>query len=280
MDRVGLAMGLDSATVNATRMIGPFLGGVLLQYLDLEGVFFVGAGFYAAAFTFAISVRYVQTASQTEGLSFFQNLRSGFGYIRSRRVVVGILTVTILVNIWGFPYVAMVPVIGKDELGLSPVLIGVLASAEGLGALITALTIATQAGQLNYTRIYLYGSFLFLLSILVFSLSDWFALSLPIVFIGGIGIAGFATMQSTLIMMATPPEMRSRVMGVLAVSIGTGPLGILHIGLLATLTSASTAVMIIAIEGLIAVTIAMLIWPELRRRTDVRPPDLREVITK
>ncbi len=280
MDRVGLAMGLDSATVNATRMLGPTLGGVLLQYLGLEGVFFVGAGFYIAAFLTAISVSYVQTASPARDLSFFGNLRSGFGYIRSRRVIVGILAVTIMVNIFGFPYVAMVPVIGKDELGLSPVLIGILASAEGLGALITALTIATHAGHLKYTRIYLYGSFLFLAAVLLFSLSDWFALSLPIVFIGGIGIAGFATMQSTLVMIATPPEMRSRVMGVLAVSIGTGPLGILHVGLLASLWGAPTAVMIIAIEGLVVLSIAMLIWPELRRRTDVRPPDLREVVGK
>ena len=271
MDRVGLAMGLDSATVNATRMLGPTLGGVLLQYLDLEGVFFVGAGFYLAAFVTAIPVSYVQGASQTKGLSFVGNLRSGFGYIRSRRVVVGILAVTIMVNIFGFPYVAMVPVIGKDELGLSPVLIGVLASAEGLGALITALTIATRAGPLKYTRIYLYGSFLFLVSVLLFSLSDWFALSLPIIFIGGVGIAGFGTMQSTLVMMATPPEMRSRVMGALAVSIGTGPLGILHVGLLALLWGAPMAVMVIAIEGLIVLSIAALIWPELRRRTDVRP---------
>ena len=271
MDRVGLAMGLDSATVNATRMVGPTLGGVLLQYLDLEGVFFVGAGFYLAAFVTAIPVSYVQGASPTKGLSFVGNLRSGFGYIRSRRVVVGILAVTIMVNIFGFPYVAMVPVIGRDELGLSPVLIGVLASAEGLGALITALTIATHAGTLKYTRIYLYGSFLFLLSVLLFSLSDWFALSLPIIFIGGVGIAGFGTMQSTLVMMATPPGMRSRVMGALSVSIGTGPLGILHVGLLALLWGAPMAVMVIAIEGLIVLSIAALIWPELRRRTDVRP---------
>jgi predicted MFS family arabinose efflux permease len=185
-----------------------------------------------------------------------------------------------MVNIFGFPYVSMVPVIGKDELGLSPVLIGVLASAEGLGALITALTIATQAGPLKYTRIYLYGSFLFLVAVLLFALSDWFALSLLIIFIGGFGIAGFATLQSTLVMMATPPEMRSRVMGVLTVSIGTGPLGILHVGLLASLLSAPTAVMIIAIEGLIVLGIATLIWPELRRRTDVRPPDLREVVVE
>ena len=73
-------------------------------------------------------------------------------------------------------------------------------------------------------------------------------------------------------MMSAPPELRSRVMGVLSVSIGTGPLGVLHLGALASWLGAATAVSIIGVEGLIALTIAILIWPELRRATDIRPP--------
>ena len=276
MNRVGLAMGVDSATSNATRMLGPTLGGVLLQFLHLEGVYFVGATFFAIAIILAIPIRYRQTAVSAAGSNFLGNLGGGFRYIRSRRVIVGILTVTILLNILGFPFISMLPVIGRDELGLSPVLIGVLASTEGLGALITALVIAARAGPLQYTRIYLYGSLIFLLAVLLFSLSNWFSLSLALIFIGGMGIGGFATMQAILIVMATPPEMRSRVMGVLAVSIGMGPLGILLVGVLAAGLGAPMAVSIIASAGLLSTALAALIWPELRRSTDVRPPDLRQ----
>ena len=78
-------------------------------------------------------------------------------------------------------------------------------------------------------------------------------------------------MQATLIMYAAPPEIRSRLMGVLAVSIGTGPFGILHVGAMASWLGAPTAVTIMAVEGLIALTLAAIVFPELTHSTDVRP---------
>ena len=241
-----------------------------------EGVYFVGTAFLATAIILAIPIRYSQAAASAAASSFLGNLGSGFRYIRSQRVIVGVLTVTILLNVLGFPFISMLPVIGRDELGLSPVLVGVLASAEGLGALIAALVIVSRAGLLQYTRIYLYGSLIFLVAVLLFSLSNWFGLSLALVFIGGMGIAGFATMQVTLIIIATPPEMRSRAMGVLSVSIGMGPLGVRPVGALAAGLGAPMAVSIIASVGLLSTALAAFIWPELRRATDVRPPDLRQ----
>ena len=274
MDRIGLAMGIDSATTNATRMVGPILGGVLLKFLGLSGVYVLGAVFFALAALLILPIVYRQSSSVAGNAGFLANLREGLSYIRSRRVIVGILVVTILVNLWGFPYMSMVPVIGEEELGLGPVLIGLMAAVEGLGALLMALFIATRAKPAQYTRVYFGGSFLFLAVVLLFSMSRWFALSVPLIFFAGMGIAGFATMQSTLMMYAAPPEVRSRLMGVLAVSIGTGPFGILHIGLMARWLGAPTAVTIMAVEGLIALALAAIVFPELTRSTDVRPERL------
>jgi hypothetical protein len=83
----------------------------------------------------------------------------------------------------------------------------------------------------------------------------------------GISISGFAVMQSTITFLASPAEMRSRVMGVLTVTIGTSPIGMLHVGLLADWFGAGTAVMIMAIEGLIALMLVAVYWPEMRRET-------------
>jgi uncharacterized membrane protein YuzA (DUF378 family) len=74
-------------------------------------------------------------------------------------------------------------------------------------------------------------------------------------------------MQSTVTFLASPPKARARVMGILTVSIGTCPIGMLHVGLLADLFGAGTAVMIMAIEGLFAIMLVALFWPELRRET-------------
>ena len=158
----------------------------------------------------------------------------------------------------------MVPVIGEAELGLSAFPIGILMSAEGSGAFIGALAIAGFARPALFRRLYFYGSFLVGSMVVVFALSPWYELSLALLFVPGFGAAGFGTMQTTMMFLHAPPEMRGRVMGVVSVCIGAGPLGVLHIGLLATWFDASTAVLIIAIEGLVALALARAYWPEIR----------------
>jgi len=74
--------------------------------------------------------------------------------------------------------------------------------------------------------------------------------------VGGFGTAGFANMQTTLMLTEAPPEMRSRLMGIVTVCIGTGPLGVLLAGFLADASSPRHAVMIMALVGL-ALTIAL-----------------------
>ena len=92
-----------------------------------------------------------------------------------------------------------------------------------------------------------------------FSLSLWFEASLVILLLGGIGVAGFSTMQGTLPFVVAPPAMRGRVLGLLSVCIGTGPLGILHLGLMVTLLGPSLATTVIGLEGLLAMA-AVWVW--------------------
>jgi fucose permease len=80
----------------------------------------------------------------------------------------------------------------------------------------------------------------------------------------GIGAGCFATMQSTLMLLLAPPEVRSRLMGVLSVCIGLGPLGFAHLGLMADWLGAVPAVTIMGLEGLAAFALAWLFWPEIR----------------
>ena len=82
-------------------------------------------------------------------------------------------------------------------------------------------------------------------------------------FIGGFGTAGFGNMQTTLMLTEAPHEMRSRLMGLVTVGIGTGPLGVVAAGAIATEFGPRTAVLIMASLGLFF-TAVLAIW--LRRR--------------
>ena len=158
----------------------------------------------------------------------------------------------------------MIPVIGKDTLNLTPFPLGLLASAEGAGAVAGAILLAFFTHARFYRKIYLYGTFFYITMVLPFSLSTWPATSATILLAVGLGGAAFSTMQSTLVFVSAPPELRGRMMGVLSVCIGTGPIGFLHLGLLASWLGAPMAVTIMAIEGLIALMFAFYLWPEIR----------------
>lgn len=174
------------------------------------------------------------------------------------------MMITVIMNIWGLPYVAMVPVIGAEELNISAFPIGLLLSSEGIGALLGSLLAATYAKPGQFNKIYLYGSALLIASVVAFSQSDHYALSLVFTFAAGMGIAGFTTMQATLPYVQSDPAMRARVMGVLAVCIGSGPIGMLHLGLLANWLDAPTALAVMGLEGLLAIGLTMWIWKEIR----------------
>jgi MFS family permease len=272
VDRLGRAMALESATGNATRMLGPALGGFLLETLGLAGAYLLGTVLYLASVVLLLRLAYRSTRFEGQARNILSTLREGWRFVRARRVIVGTLMVTVVVNFWGFAYITMVPVIGERVLGLSAFPIGVLMSIEGLGALLGALLVGPFSKPHAYTRIYLISSFVFLLGVLGFGLSDRFALSLALNLICGVSLAGFSVMQATIMFLAARPEMRSRVMGVLTVAIGAGPLGMLHLGWLADWLGAATAVQVMALEGLVALALTAVIWPETWRASELAPP--------
>ena len=262
---LGAAMGLDSATTNGTRMLGPALGGLLFETIGLHGAYLLASVLYCLGVVLIVTLDYTPAGTAAREWNVFKTIGEGLRYVRSNRAIVGTLAITVIMNLWGFPFAAMVPVIGKETLGLSAFPIGVLMSAEGAGAFLGALLIAAAARPAQYRGLYLYGSFVVTLAVIVFALSAWFGLSLAVLFVAGLGAAGFSVMQTTLMFSLAPPEMRGRVMGVVSVCIGAGPLGMLHIGLLASWLGASAAVLMVAVEGFIALAIARAVWPEIRR---------------
>lgn len=276
LSRIGAAMGLDSATNNATRMLGPLLGGVLLGLLGLGGVYVLSVVLYALAFACIVTLVFSENLALEAGSpGLLRSLRDGIGYIRTNRLIAGTLVVTVFVNLFGFAYISMVPVFGEQRLGLSAAAIGVLMSAEGLGALVGSLAVAVWARARHFTAIYLLGSVFFLGMIFIFSLSADFAAAFCILLAAGLGIACFGAMQSTIVFSATAANMRTRVMGVLVVCIGAGPIGVLHLGMMAEWLGVERALGVMAVEGLVAIALAVTCWPELREAPkivqDMRP---------
>ncbi|MDA0341865.1 MAG: MFS transporter, partial [Proteobacteria bacterium] len=162
---VSAAMGLDSATGNATRMAGPLLGGVVLETVGMFGVFTLSAVFYCACLALMLIARLPGRITPAAAPSFLRDLAGGIRFVIGDRPLRRILTITIVFNMWGFPFTSMIPIIGREVLGLSPFYVGVISSMEGLGAFIGAMMIAMLAKPEFFQRIYLGGTLLNLTTI-------------------------------------------------------------------------------------------------------------------
>ncbi len=265
--RIGRAMATDTATSNGSRLIGPLLGGVVYQWIGGAGIFAIAASLYALALFLMMSVRRSEEAPTVAGfdpLLPFTGAWQAIRYAMKNREVLCILGVTVVFNVWGFPMLSMVPVIGKEELGLSPGLVGMISALEGGSALIGALAIARFVQPPFYRKLYFSG--VCALLAIVFTMGQFPGLTTLVLSLIGAGLAGacFSTMQSTLAYLASPPEMRGRLLGLITICIGSGLIGFANIGLMAESFGASTALSIVAIEGSVPMMLIGLIWRELR----------------
>ena len=269
--RIVPAMSLDSATNNATRMMGPLFGGILYQWLGPSGAFALSAIMYAFCILLLLGLFIPKEAIDTKQAEsrILRDFKEVFSFIFGNRDILRILLVTIVFNVWGFPFISMIPVVGRDVLEISAGWIGVLAALEGAGAFLGSLIIAMGIIRLSFRRLYYFG----MLGYLLFAFTaGWMVSTLPMgiaLFLVGLMAAGFSTMQSTLIYTIAPPEMRGRLFGVLVICIGTGLIGFANMGLMGELYGGSMAMRIVAAEGLIPLLLIGLGWRQLRQKKDI-----------
>ena len=263
--RIAPAMGLDAATNNATRMLGPSIGGLLLEFIGIHGAFALGACLYLCGIVMLGRLRLREKLNRRASLHIPQQIREGMRIVASDRAMVGTLAVTVVFNVFLWPVTSMVPVIGQTQLHLSAFPIGLLMSADGLGALAGAILVATRTRTPHFRGLYLMGVTLFACASIVFALSPWTLLSGAAQIAAGFGGACFSTMQASIVFLSAPVAARSRAMGLVTVCIGTAAvIGFLHLRLLTDSLGAQWAMLASLAEGLAALCLTVLFWPEVR----------------
>jgi MFS family permease len=259
-ERMSAAMSVDVGANNASRVLGPTVGGALLATVGIGGAFAVSVGCYLVAVAAAMQVRHRDGVRPTPAASVLERMIAGFMLVRRDQRLIGTLVITVIYNTFGWPFTSMIPVIGQDSLNLGAVGIGLLASMDGVGAFCGAIAIALFAKPSVFGRLYIGGVVIYLVMLPVFALAAHPLFAGAVLLVTGLANAGFSIMQATLIYLSAPPEMRSRIFGVLSVCIGVGMIGFIHLGLLAGLVGASWATATIGVEGIIVLVLTRRWW--------------------
>lgn len=261
---IGQAIALDSVTASATRMLGPLAGGIAFETVGIGGAFLISAIVHAIATVIVLPVVYHQEIRRLSLARVPAEIAEGLAVVGRQKLILGVVVVTVVMNVFAFSYSALIPPIAITQYGVSPVLVGLLAAAEPTGALIAGFAIATGFYRADRAQTFVGGAFLFLAALAVASLSPWYWLAFVLLLIGGLGTAAFGSMQSTLIITEVPPATRSRIMGIVTMCIGMGPFGVLAVGMLSDRAGPSHAILAMALTGIAMLLLARGTWPRSR----------------
>jgi MFS family permease len=269
-DRIVSAMSLETINSTLGRFMGPFLAGLLIELTDFSGTYIVLMVVYIVAFVLILVMKGRGPVRAPSPYAFWNTVSRGFKYSLNNSVIRSVLLITLIMNAMAFSVESLFPVVAKNHLGVGPGLTGILISAQAIGSLAAASVIASLAVVRYHGRIFALGLVLQLISLLFFALSPWYPVSFLMLMLAGLGAAGYSTMQSTIILISSEPEMRGTALGMLGQCIGVAAVGGLAVGVVANYFSAQAAVAMSVSLGLLLLIPALSFSPLLRR--PISPP--------
>ncbi len=203
----------------------------------------------------------------------FASVLAGFEYIRSRRRLLGVITLDFFVVLLG-GVTALLPIFARDILSVGPIGLGLLRSAPAVGALITAIVLSRRPverhiGHKMFAVVAIYG-----VTTIAFALSAYFPLSLLALALLGAFDAVSVVIRFSLVQIETPDDKRGRVSAINYLFVGSSnTLGEFESGTVAAWLGAVPSVLIGGVGSLLVAGIWMLLFPDLRRIDRFEPAD-------
>src|SRR5690349_904582 len=254
---------------------GPALGGLIYAINPLlVGV--ICLVFFGCSISLVTLVR-TKAPSTVQERPTFASVLAGFHYIRSRRRLLGVITLDLFVVILGGA-TALLPIYARDILEVGPIGLGLLRSAPAVGALTTAIVLARTPIERHIGRKMFAVVGIFGVTTIVFGLSTWFPLSLFALAVLGASDAVSIVVRFSLVQIETPDEKRGRVSAINYLFVGSSnTLGEFESGLVAAWLGAVPSVVIGGVGSLLVAGVWMLLFPGLRRIDRYEPADREQM---
>ncbi len=265
---LGNAVAINSSMVNAARLVGPALAGLVIAAVG-EGWCFAIDGFSYGAVILSLALMQVKPLEvKRHAVSLATQMREGWTYVSGFRPIRTILLLFAILSLMGWPYMVVLPVFASDVLHGGPHTLGLLTGASGVGALVSALSLALRKSVVGLTGMIRWAAAIFGAGLILFGLSHTLWLSMVLLLFVGFGMMQGLAASNTVIQTLVSDEMRARVMSYYTMAfVGMAPFGSLLAGGLAHYLGAPHTVMITG-----AVCIAGSVWFSLEL------PFIREIM--
>jgi len=258
------AIALDVMVFTFMLMLGPIVAGAVQPYISSAGIFALLALFVAASLVIIQGVDADVEPTRRPTANFLSLLADGFTFVRAHPPIAGALLVAAASEGFAFSFIPLVPIFATDVLDVSATKLGILFSAEGVGAISASLAVAVMSQRnSNYGRLMLFGSGGAMLTGFALAFSPWYGLTFALLVVLGAMGSLFFMMQSNLIFSITPKESRGRIVGMQMLVIGMFPVGSLFVGILASVFTPQIAVVTMSAIGAVFLITVALAFPVL-----------------
>jgi predicted MFS family arabinose efflux permease len=236
------AVALNSTAFNLARIIGPAVGGIVIATLGVAACFWLNAASYLGVIAALLTIRRRPlTAGPPQ--TALELIVEGLRYVARTPALAGLFLLLFVAGTFGANFNLVLPLLTRVVLHANADTLGYLFAAQGLGALLGALTM-TAAGRflLDPRRIVL-GGLLFALMELAFLVVPNFTQAVVLLLVIGWSFAVYSIGTNTYVQLHSPDRMQGRMVSLYAVLfIGTTPIGNVWAGIVAHLFGPTVAV--------------------------------------
>jgi MFS family permease len=218
------AVSLNSVVMNSSRVVGPAIGGVLIQVFGLAPCFYINAASYVAVLAALMMMdtsllQRLPTVARAKG-----QLREGLSYAWSEPMVRVPLLMMAVIGTLAFNFQVVIPLIAIKTFGAGAGGTALLLSMMGAGAVLGGLSVASRRG-ISHRRLIVLAMAMGVM-ILVTAVAPSLATEAVAMFAMGAAAFAFIAVANTTIQLTSAPEMRGRVMALYAIAfLGSTPIG-------------------------------------------------------
>ena len=258
------AIALNSTLFNATRVIGPAVGGELIAAVGLANCFFLNSASFLAVLLALILIKLPPTQT-APWKPFLQAWRELFDHLLERRELKLILVLMSTVAIFAMPFYVLLPILARDTLGVDVRGLGHLMAMSGLGAFAGGLSLARRLTRRPPMPSFLAGLALFLLGLMGLGLCRNYYAALGAMALAGFGMVTQLSTGNSLMQLNVPDELRGRLMSLFGLIVmGFAPVGSIVYGVAAHYVGAGPSITGGAIIAAGVAGVVLLKNPDLR----------------
>jgi MFS family permease len=261
------AIGLNSIIFNVARSTGPALAGVLIATSGTGGAYATQAAFFFLATYWTVRLRQTDDSASSHrhgNVSFGRSIIEGWKFSWQNEIVRAALLIAILASLFIVPFMTLLPVFARDILAVGATGQGLLLTGMGVGALTSAIILASFGDRIPRGIFMLGGVIVNGLGVVVFAFSPSFNLSIFMMVIAGCTTVCSHALVQTVLQTYSPPEFRGRTIALFHMSQVVFTVGSMIIGALAAFWGTQWAVAFMGAAGVLSMLAIQILLPQTR----------------